>query len=235
MKELWGKTGVWVGLVLPSVGGGTKAGVQSPQWGNCLSQEKKHLRLGVKQLICGRLNGMRIRQSLLQPCIPWTVGTQVPWKAQQPGAGIQGLWSNPRARAAVDCRETDVREETVVGNACGGKPGSHGSKVILLSHTWGWSHHHSPLPQASTSSWTIQRLIHQTPAALNYRVGPHSGFPFKGLMHRSTEQDPSQGGLSMCLKHQTIEMNPSQGSPLSTWAGRATEKDWPKRPSDYQL
>ena len=29
----------------------------------------------------------------------------------------------------------DVREETVVGNACGGKPGSHGSKEIVLSHT----------------------------------------------------------------------------------------------------
>ena len=30
------------------------------------------------------------------------------------------MWSNPRARAAVDCREMDrgdVREETVVGNA----------------------------------------------------------------------------------------------------------------------
>jgi len=39
------------------------------------------------------------------------------------------LWSNPKARAAVDCGETyqgDVREEAVVGNACGGKPGSHG-------------------------------------------------------------------------------------------------------------
>ena len=48
------------------------------------------------------------------------------------------MWSNPRARAAVDCGETDggdVREEIVVGNACGGKPGSHGSKAILLSHT----------------------------------------------------------------------------------------------------
>ena len=43
----------------------------------------------------------------------------------------------PRVRAAVDCREMDqggVSEETVVGNACGGKPGSHGSKVIVLSH-----------------------------------------------------------------------------------------------------
>ena len=51
---------------------------------------------------------------------------------QQLGAGVQGLWSNPRARAAVDCGEMDrgdVREETVVGNVCGGKPGSQGSKV----------------------------------------------------------------------------------------------------------
>ena len=46
------------------------------------------------------------------------------------------MWSNPRARAAVDCGEMDrgeVRKEVVVGNAYGGKPGSHGSKVILLS------------------------------------------------------------------------------------------------------
>ena len=90
----------------------------------------------MKQLICGGLNGMRIRQSLPQPYIRWR-GTQVPWKVQQLGAGFLGLWSNPRARAAVDCGETDrgdVREEIVVGNACGGKPGSHGRKALLLSH-----------------------------------------------------------------------------------------------------
>ena len=29
----------------------------------------------------------------------------------------------------------DVREEFVVCNACAEKPGSHGSKAILLSHT----------------------------------------------------------------------------------------------------
>ena len=48
------------------------------------------------------------------------------------------MWSNPSARATVDCGEMDlgdVREEIVVGTAYGGKPGSHGSKVILLSHT----------------------------------------------------------------------------------------------------
>ena len=62
---------------------------------------------------------MRSRQSLLQPYIPQT-GTQVPWKVQLLEAGVQGLWSNPRARAAVDCGGTDggdLREETVVGNA----------------------------------------------------------------------------------------------------------------------
>ena len=48
------------------------------------------------------------------------------------------MQSNPKVRAAVDCGETDrgdVREEILVRNAGGGKPGSHGSKVILLSHT----------------------------------------------------------------------------------------------------
>ena len=47
------------------------------------------------------------------------------------------MWNNPRARAAVDCWETDkgdVREEIVMRNGCGGKPGTHGSKAILLSH-----------------------------------------------------------------------------------------------------
>ena len=77
---------------------------------------------------------MRIRQSLPQPYIPQT-GMQVP--AQQLGAGVSVLWSNPRVRAAIECREMDqgdVREEIVMGNASGGKPGSHGSKAILLSH-----------------------------------------------------------------------------------------------------
>ena len=43
-------------------------------------------------------------------------------------------------RAAVDCGETDqgdVRDKILVGNACGGKPGSHGSKAILLSRIEG--------------------------------------------------------------------------------------------------
>ena len=48
------------------------------------------------------------------------------------------MWSNLSARAAVEYRETDqgdVREEIMVGNAGGRKPGSYGSKAILLSNT----------------------------------------------------------------------------------------------------
>ena len=104
MKELGGKTGVLVGLDLPSVGGGLKQR-SDPHSGEIVESEK-YLRLRVKQLICGSLNGMRIRQSLPQPYILWT-GTLVSWKGQQLGAGIKGLLINPRARAAVDCREID--------------------------------------------------------------------------------------------------------------------------------
>ena len=42
-----------------------------------IESEEKHLRLRVKQLIFVSLNGMRIRQSLPQPHVPWT-GMQVP-------------------------------------------------------------------------------------------------------------------------------------------------------------
>ena len=87
MKELGGKTGVLVGLDLPLMGGGTEAGGPVLTLGQLSESEEKHLRLRVKQLICGSLNGMRIRQSLQQLHIPWT-GTLVPWKAEQLGAGV---------------------------------------------------------------------------------------------------------------------------------------------------
>ena len=42
-------------------------------------------------------------------------------------------------KAAVDCGKTDRGDvkEIVMGNACGGKLVSHGSKVILLSQAKG--------------------------------------------------------------------------------------------------
>ena len=49
---------------------------------------------------------MRIRQSLPQPYIPQT-GTRDPWKVQQLGAGVWGVWRDHKVRAAVDGGETD--------------------------------------------------------------------------------------------------------------------------------
>ena len=92
------------GPALSGLGKGSRSLI--PTQGQSSESEEKHLRLRVKQLICGSLNGMRIRQSLLQPYISWT-GRQIPWKAQQLEAGVKGLWSNPRVSAAVDCREMD--------------------------------------------------------------------------------------------------------------------------------
>ena len=76
MKELGGKTGVLVGLDLPLAGGGTEAGGPIPTSGQLSESEEKHLRLRVKQLICGSLNGMKLTQSLPQPYIAQT-GMQV--------------------------------------------------------------------------------------------------------------------------------------------------------------
>ena len=49
--------------------------------------EENHLSMRVTQVICGSLTGMRIRQSLSQPYIPWT-GMQISWKAQWLQAGV---------------------------------------------------------------------------------------------------------------------------------------------------
>ena len=52
-------------------------------------------------------------------------------KGAAAGAWSLGIVEQPQARAAVDCGETDlgdVREESVIGNACGGKPDRQPSK-----------------------------------------------------------------------------------------------------------
>ena len=42
-------------------------------------------------------------------------------------------------------------------------------------------------PKTTIHSWTIESLSHQTTDALNYRVGPHPGSPFKCLTCITTE------------------------------------------------
>ena len=98
----------------------------------------------MKQLICGSLKGMRIRQSL-QQAVHTTDRDAGTLEGVTAGSWSLEIVEQYQARAAVDLGETDegsgwgadVRKETVLGNACGGKPGSHGSKAILLSHAEG--------------------------------------------------------------------------------------------------
>ena len=75
-----------VALDLPSVGGETSRG-PIPTSGQLFESEEKHLRLRVRQLICGSLNGVRIRQSLPQPYRPQT-WTQISWTVQKLAAEV---------------------------------------------------------------------------------------------------------------------------------------------------
>ena len=76
-----------------------------------------------------------------------------------------------------------------------------------------WNTRHTEL-----QSRTPPRVPFWVPDALIYRVGPQSG-----------------KATSICLMGTTTEKDPRQGIPISSWKGGATEKDWPKRPSDRQL
>ena len=67
-KEVGGEKGDFIGLNLPLAGGGNWSRGLIPTQGHKFWTDKKHLRLRVKQLICDSLIGMRLTQSLLQPC-----------------------------------------------------------------------------------------------------------------------------------------------------------------------
>ena len=141
-----------------------------------IESEEKHLRLRVKELICSILNGMRRRQSLPQPCIPWR-GRQTPWTVQWLGAGAEGLRSIPRRGLPLPA------ERPVEG--CGGRT-LWWTAVPLpcLSHTADPCVGVEPSPQPPSliapalaaeqqRCWRVKRLM------LNYRAGPHPGGPFE--------------------------------------------------------
>ena len=92
MKELGGKTRVLVGLDLPSVCGGLKQG-SNPHTGQMSESKEKHLRLS-------SLNGMRIRQSLLQPYIPQM---QTPGRCSSWELEFRVYGAIPGRGAAVNC------------------------------------------------------------------------------------------------------------------------------------
>ena len=50
-------------------------------------------------------------------------------------------------------------------------------------------------PHASIGSWTIERLAHQMPEALNFRVGPHQGAPLSAWCTNLQSMTPFGGPL----------------------------------------
>ena len=87
----------------------------------------------------------------------------------------------------------------MLGNAGGGKPGSYGSKAILLSHMQ-WV---EPSPQS---------LSLDTPASA---AEQWRGWPITHLLHSSTEQDPSQGGPLYVPDAPNNSEGPQAREPLS--------------------
>ena len=82
--------------------------------------------------------------------------------------------------------------------------GRHGSKVILLSHTWRVEPTPSPLsPHANIRSWAIERLAHQMPDALNYRLGPQPGEPLYVPDALNNREGPQAREPSQCLNGQS--------------------------------
>ena len=103
-----------------------------------------------------------------------------PCKAQRRGAGVWGLWSDLRARAADDCGETsrgDVREETVVGKCLwrkGRQPWKQDDDAE--SHEVGGAITMASLPTGQHQQLS-NREAGPSNCLLHYRVGPQQGAP----------------------------------------------------------
>ena len=132
-------------------------------------------------------------------------GWELEFREQSWGEGCCWLWRD-RLRAceggdhAGKCWWRKARQQWKQGNTAESHVGDGAIIIVSLS------------PHASISSWTIERLAHQTHDALNYRVEPHPGCSFKWLMCQTKSRTPARGAPSMCLLHWTTEKDPRPGS-----------------------
>ena len=138
MKELGGETVVLLRMDLPLVGGGIEAGVETDigaiVWVRGETFEAESETADLWQPTWNE------NQTVLAAAIHTPDRDANPLEGVVAGSWGLGIVEQSQERAAIDHGEMDRRDvtgETVVGNACGGKPESHGSKVILLSHTYG--------------------------------------------------------------------------------------------------
>ena len=101
MKELGEKTGVLVGHDLPLAGEGTEAGVRSPHWGNCrVRGETFKAESETADLWQPKWNE---NQTVLVAAIHTLDRDAGLLEGTVAGSCSWRLWSNLRARAAVDC------------------------------------------------------------------------------------------------------------------------------------
>ena len=153
-----------------------------PTSGHLSESEEKHLRLRVKQLVCGSVNEWESDSpchNYTSPrlCSSWELEFKDCGAIPRQGLLLTAEWQMEGMWRRRLCWEMPMEESQAAMEA--------------RRYCWvtckGWSHHHSLSPQASIGSWTVERLAHQTPDALNYRAGLHPGCFFKCLMCWSTE------------------------------------------------
>ena len=145
MKELQGKTGVLVGLDLPLLVGELKQGSDPHMgaivWvrGESFKAESETADLWQPKWNENQTVLAAATRTLDRNTGPLEGGAAGSWSlgtVEQP-QGESCCWLRRDGLRGCEGEETDwgdMREEIVVGNACGEKLGSHGSKAILLSH-----------------------------------------------------------------------------------------------------
>ena len=195
-----------VGLDPPSVGGGTEAGIQphiraigwvrgetfkvesetadlwQPTWND--NQIVLAAAIHTPDSNVGPLEGTATES--------WSLGIV----EQSQGKGCCGLWRDGlRGCEGGDCGGKCLwrkdRQPWKQGSTAESRIGGGAITIATLP------------PQASIGSWTIESLAHQTPDALNYRVGAHPGCPFKCLSCQTIEKEPREGSPSKCLNERS--------------------------------
>ena len=222
MKEVGGKPGLLVGLDLPSVDGGSEAGVRSHigalLWvrGETFKAERERADLWQPKwnekptVLAAAIYTPDRNAGPLEGTVAgsWSLGTV----EQSQGEGCCWLWRDrlkgyEGGDCGGKCLWRKARQPRKQGDMAESRGGGGAVTIASLS------------PQACTGSWTIARLPHQVPDTLSYRLGPHPGWPFKCLTCRSTNRTQDEvGGGSMFLIQGATEKDPRQMSPLSAWS-----------------
>ena len=194
MKERGGKTGVLVGLDLPSAGGGTEAGVHigATVWvrGETFKAESETADLWQPK--------WKENQTVLATAIHTPDR-----KAGSLEGAVAGSWSLGIVEQSQGEGCCWLKRDRLGG--CEG--GDHGGKCWWRKARQSWKQGNIAelhirggaitiaclVPHASIDSWTKEKLAHQTPDALNYRQGPHQGAPLSAWCANLQSRTPARG------------------------------------------